>query len=161
MKYPVTHSGEQILTTAIKTNHKGLHWSKERDMSWKSLFRLNQSLQTPLLYAQQRYNCVFVCLWSSACITPGSQSISQPLYCALPARMVALSFLSIHFTAAFHPQTPHTEEQAALPFLLSHFHRKQNKSPQKHVITWCLWGIQNTRWWFPKWALVIRWKISS
>lgn len=67
----------------------------------------------PLLFVQQWYYCVFVCLWPSACITPGPQTISQPSYCTPAVQMVALGFLSIEFTAVFHPQTAHTLEEAA------------------------------------------------
>lgn len=110
MKCSVIQSGEQIMTTSMKPNHKGP--SPSRGVYTRKTCKRYYSgpigcewLHPLYCLYSKKYNCVFMafCLHDSRV----SHSINQPSYCAPAAQMVALGFLSIQFTAVFHPQTPH------------------------------------------------------
>lgn len=112
MKCSVIQSGEQIMTTSMnpttRDRARAEVCTRERRVKLNAIIQV-QSAASDFIHSTvciaKKYNCVFMafCLHDSRV----SHSINQPSYCAPAAQMVALGFLSIQFTAVFHPQTPH------------------------------------------------------
>lgn len=149
MKCSVIQPGEKILTTAMKPNHKGLRWSRERlnerERKMKLKVIILVDLRTPLLFVQQRYHCVFVCLWPSACITRGvSVNQSTPiLYTSSPDGCPRLLVDTVY--SCFPSADSSHPEEAAQPCLLQTWAAfkgsKINHHRRNRAITWCPWGL--------------------
>lgn len=170
MKCSVIQSGEKILTTAMKPNHKGLRWSRERlnerERKMKLKVIILVDLRTPLLFVQQRYHCVFVCLWPSACITRGV-SVNQStliLYTSSPDGCPRLLVDTVY--SCFPSADSSHPEEAAQPCLLQTWATFKGSKINHHrmmcdnVMPVGAFKTPGDSM-FPARALIIKWKLCS
>lgn len=136
MKCSVIQSEEKILTAAMKPDHKGLRWSRERvnererKMKLKVIILVESPTNPSSVCAAKISLCVYGLL--PALLRGLSQSVNphtvhqQPRWLPSASCRYSLQLFSIRRLL-----TPRGGSSAVPAADMSRFQRKQNKSPQK------------------------------